>query len=112
LRRWEELRSELDQASIAIVTVSSDTPDEIKQGRRKHGLGATMLADPELSVADEFNLINPENMTPRGLRKPMPIPTTFLVDAKGMVRWIDQSDDYMLRSAPERVLAAIRENLA
>jgi peroxiredoxin len=111
LRRWEELRLELDRAGIEVVTVCSDTPNEIKVGRRKHGLHATMLADPELKITGEFNLINPENMTPKGLRAPMPIPTTFLVDAGGVVRWIDQSDDYMVRSAPELVLAAIRAHL-
>ena len=41
----------------------------------------------------------------------MPIPTTFLVDATGKVRWIDQTDDYMLRSEPERVLAAIEASI-
>jgi len=91
--------------------VSSDTVEEIQAGRGKHGLQATMLADPDLKLAHEFNLINPENMTPKGLRAPMPIPTTFLVNAQGIVRWIDQTDDYMIRSSPERVLAAIRANL-
>ena len=42
---------------------------------------------------------------------PLPIPTTILVDADGIVRWIDQATDYMRRSDPERVLAAIRAAL-
>jgi len=42
----------------------------------------------------------------------LPIPVTFLVDAEGIVRWIDQAEDYQIRSHPERVLGAIRENLA
>jgi peroxiredoxin len=93
------------------VTVCPDTPDEIRTGRRKHGLEAEMLSDPDLALAREFNLINPRNMTPKGLGKPLPIPTTFLVDATGVVRWVDQTDDYMLRSQPEHVLAAIQSNL-
>jgi peroxiredoxin len=111
LRRWEELRLDLDRAGIEIVTISSDTPEEIRVGRIKHGLRATMLSDPHLEITRRFNLINPENLTPKGLRAPMPIPTTFLVDGEGIVRWIDQADDYMVRSAPERVLAAIRAYL-
>lgn len=111
MRRWEELRLDLDQAGIEIVTVSSDTPAEIRAGRVSHGLKATMLADPDLEITGRMNLVNPSNLTPRGLRAPMPIPTTFLVDRDGVVRWVDQSDDYMIRSAPDRVLAAIRANL-
>ena len=54
---------------------------------------------------------NPTNVTPKGLRG-MPIPTTFLVDAAGTVRWIDQAENYQVRSAPDRVLASLREALA
>ena len=38
----------------------------------------------------------------------MPIPTTLLVDAQGVVQWIDQAEDYQVRSNPDRVLEAIR----
>jgi peroxiredoxin len=110
LRRWEELRPELDARSVALVAVCTDTPDEIRKGRGKHGAQVVLLSDRDLAVTDRYNLRNPRNVTPRGLR-PMPIPTTFLVDARGFVRWIDQSDDYMLRSDPQRVLAALRESL-
>ena len=40
----------------------------------------------------------------------MLIPTTFLVDAQGILRWIDQATDYQVRSNPARVLAAIEAN--
>ena len=36
---------------------------------------------------------------------------TLLVDAGGVVRWIDQSTDYQVRSNPERVLGALSEHL-
>ena len=74
-------------------------------------MNATLLADPDLVVTDQFNLRNPFNISPLGVGG-LPIPTTFLVDADGIVRWIDQTDDYMLRSQPDRVSQAIKENLA
>ena len=61
-------------------------------------------------MTDQFNLRNPKNLSPRGIGG-LPIPTTFLVDANGIIRWIDQTDDYMLRSQPERVLLAIKQGL-
>lgn len=112
LRRWEELRPELDARGIAVVTVCSDSAEQIRRGRAKHGLRATMLPDPALVITDRYNLRNPKNFAPKpGIIIPLPIPTTILVDAGGIVRWIDQASDYMHRSDPERVLSAIRATL-
>jgi peroxiredoxin len=110
LRRWEELRPELDARGIQIVTLSTDTPEQIAKQRGGHGAKAIMLSDADLAVTDRFNLRNPKNLAPGGIR-PMPIPTTILVDADGIVRWIDQSTDYQSRSDPARVLAAIEAAL-
>lgn len=112
LRRWEELRTELDARQIAIVAVCADSAEKIRAGRGKHGLRAIMVPDPELVVTDRYGLRNPKNFALKsGVIVPLPIPTTILVDAGGTVRWIDQATDYMVRSDPERVRAAIRANL-
>jgi peroxiredoxin len=110
LRRWEDLRPELDARGIALVAISADTPERIRAGRAKHGAKATLLADPELAVTEQFGLVNRKGLAPGGLRR-LPIPTTLLVDAGGVVRWIDQAADYQVRSHPDRVLAAIRRTL-
>ncbi len=112
LRRWEEMRSELDARGVVLVTVCADTAEAIRAGRGKHGLAATMLPDPELAITDRFGLRNPRNFAPKpGLILPLPIPTTILVDAAGIVRWIDQATDYMHRSDPDVVLGAVRDHL-
>jgi peroxiredoxin len=110
LRRWEGLRPELDARGIALVALSADTPEQIRAGRAKHGARATLLADPELVVTRQYGLLNRKGLSPSGIRV-LPIPTTILVDAAGVVRWIDQATDYQVRSHPERVLAAIRGTL-
>jgi hypothetical protein len=33
----------------------------------------------------------------------------LLVDERGIIRWIDQTDDYKVRSSAERVLAAVAD---
>jgi peroxiredoxin len=43
LRRWEELRSELDARDVAIVTVCSDTAEQIRAGRAKQVLFGMMV---------------------------------------------------------------------
>jgi peroxiredoxin len=100
----------LDLRGIALVAISSDTPEQIRAGRAKHGAQATLLADPELRVTKQYGLLNRKGLAPGGIRR-LPVPTTILVDASGIVRWIDQATDYQVRSHPERVLAAIRRTL-
>jgi peroxiredoxin len=112
LRRWEELRPELSARGVEIVAICADTPRQVKAGRRKHGAKGVMLSDPDLVVTDLYNLRHDRTIAPR---QPMitglPIPTTILTDADGIVRWIDRSGDYQIRSNPDRVLAAIDRNI-
>ncbi len=82
--------------------------------KRRHRLGMIMLSDASLSVVDLYNLRHERGIatTPRrGIFRPLAIPTTILVDKDGIVRWIDQTDDYRIRSDAERVLAAVRDAL-
>lgn len=41
----------------------------------------------------------------------LPVPVSLLVDANGKVLWIDRSENYQRRPAPDVVLAALREHL-
>ncbi len=112
MRRWEELRPEFDARGVRIVTVSTDTPEELRKGRPKHGLGALMLSDRDLTVTDRFGLRNRgiHSGVPGGA-KALPVPTSILAGSDGTVLWMDQSENYQRRSAPEVVLGALRDHL-
>lgn len=92
--------------------MSTDTPEEIRSGRGRHGLQAVMLSDRDLSVTDRFGLRNRgfHSGIP-GRAKALPVPTSILADADGRVLWVDRSENYQRRSDPDRVLAALREHL-
>ena len=99
---------------MRIVTVCTDTPEQIRKGRRKHGLHGVMLSDRELAVTDRFGLRNtgvhsgpPPPVGPKAL----PVPTSLLVGDDGRVLWMDQSDNYQRRSDPDHVLGALRAHL-
>ena len=96
-----------------MLTVSTDHPEEIRMGRRVHGLQATMLSDRTLAVTEAFGLRNQgaHSGNPRDEIEALPIPTSLLVDANGEVLWMDVSDNYQRRSGPEVVLAALRAHL-
>ena len=105
------MRSELDAWGVRMVAISTDSPEQIRAGKDKHGARAVLLADPELRVTRALGLENTAlAVKPPGLPG-LPIPTTILADASHVVRWIDQAADYQVRSAPERVRAALVEAL-
>jgi Peroxiredoxin len=97
---------------VRIVTVSTDTPEEIAEKRGKHGLRALMLSDRHLEATDRFGLRNRGvHSGPPGGARALPVPTSLLIDAAGTVLWMDQSENYQQRSDPQRVRAALREHL-
>jgi peroxiredoxin len=112
LRRWEELRPELDRRGVQIVAISTDTPQGIRDGRAQHGLKARMLSDRDLAVTDAFGLRNQGiHSGPPSGAEALPVPTSLLIDGDGKVLWMDQSENYQLRSGPDSVLAALRTHL-
>jgi peroxiredoxin len=96
---------------VQLVTLCIDTPEKIRKGMGMHGAKAVMLSDRDLSVTRLYNLENTARKVNFWNRAGLPIPTTILADREGIVRWIDQSDDYRVRSQPDRVLRALREGL-
>ena len=98
---------------MRIVTICTDTPDQIKAGHKRHKLGAQMLSDRELEVTDRFGLRNHgfHSGMPGGA-KALPVPTSILADGDGKVLWMDQSENYQRRSDPDYVLGALRAHLS
>lgn len=71
---------------------------------QKHGFTPRMLSDASLAVTDLYNLRHSDGKTP--------IVTTILIDATGIVRWIDLAPDYRKRNDGKFVLAHVTEALA
>ena len=97
---------------MQVVAISADLPEEIREGRRHHGLHGLMLSDRDLAVTDAFGLRNQGTHSgPPSGAEALPVPTTLLIDRDGKVLWIEHSENYQRRSGPEDVLAAIRSRL-
>ncbi len=98
---------------MQVLTVSTDHPEEIRKGRRAHGLQAVMLSDRSLEVTDAFGFRNQgaHSGPPNDDIEALPVPASVLVDADGKVLWMDISANYQRRSGPEVVLAALQEHL-
>ena len=99
---------------VELVAISPDTLRESSRGKRRNQLGMQVLADPDLKVIDLYGLRHEKALgAPRDGSpvRSLAIPTTVLMDAEGVVRWIDQADDYRVRSDANRVLEAVHRHL-
>ena len=62
-----------------------------------------LLSDPDHRVIDRYGLFTPDESR----RRPVPHPTTLVIDRRGVVRWKFVEIDYRIRPEPEDILAAL-----
>lgn len=116
------MRPLLERYGVTVIALSKDTQEIARKHRERDGLGFTLLSDPDLAVIKRFGLLHEgavEFQTffladhfplgwPTGFKQ-MAIPTTLLLDENGIVRWIDQADDYRLRGDHTRTENALKK---
>lgn len=97
-----------------MVAISADTHDATAAAVQKHGYTMTMLSDESLAVVNQYNLRHDKAIATdmkRKIVRSLVVPTTLLVGADGLVKWIDQAVDYRVRSDADRVLEAVESAL-
>ena len=62
-----------------------------------------LLADPGNAVINRYGVFNPDGA------RPIPHPTTLVIDKQGVVRWKFIEIDYRIRPTNEDILAAVAE---
>ena len=79
------------------------TGESLKLCRAK-GFTYPFLSDPQAEVIRSYGLLHP-----KGGENGQDIarPAEFFVDASGIVRWVNLTDDVRVRARPEVVLKAI-----
>lgn len=112
----------LGKQQISVVALSKDTVAEAAVHKKRDGLSLELLADPKLEVIRKYGLehhkalnLKTGSLTFFGIPvafvpsfKTMAIPTTMLVDEEGVIRWIDQADDYRVRGDDARIREAVQ----
>ena len=94
-----------------MVTICTDTPEQIQKGYRMHRLGAVMLSDRDLAVTDAFGLRNLGFHSGPYELEGLPVPTSMLIGSDGKVLWVDQAENYQRRNGPKVVQAALQRYL-
>ena len=116
------MHADLEEYGVNVVALSKDTVKEAATHKVRDELSLTLLSDPKLEVIRQYGVEHHKALgfTTGSLKlfgipfaftpsfKTMAIPTSLLVDENGVIRWIDQTDDYRLRSSEDRVLRAVK----
>ena len=124
LSAFNDMAPELEKFNVSIIALSKDTPSEAAVQKSRDSLNFPLLSDPDLKVIRQYGLEhhkalgqtkNPKKNIvgmPFGLApisfSAMAIPTSLLIDEQGVIRWVDQTDDYRLRSSTARVMEAVK----
>lgn len=106
MRSIEKNLDRLKEAGIRPVAISIDTPEESRNLAQEMGYTFTFLSDPNAEVIRRYDLVHAgagEN------GKDIARPAEFLVDSSGTVRWVNLTENYMVRARPEQILEAAKQ---
>jgi len=93
--------SDLERRGVRPVAISVDTPEESATLCKKAGYTYTFLSDPKAEVIRRDNLLHQgAGVNGRDIARP----AEFLVDASGVVRWRNLTEDFRVRATPEDIL--------
>jgi peroxiredoxin len=116
------MQPDLEKYDISVVALSKDTVEEAAIHKNRDQLSLKLLSDSNLDVIRQYGVEHHKALNfktgkfmvftiPLGFTpsfKTMAIPTTLLLDENGIIKWIDQADDYRIRSNSDRVLEAVK----
>jgi thioredoxin-dependent peroxiredoxin len=90
----------IEAAGGRLVAVSAAKPDEVDALVKRFGLTFPVLSDPDLRIAASYGVRQ------KGLD--IALPSTFVVDAGGIVRWVRVGKNPLDRPSTEEIVAALR----
>jgi len=119
-------KAEFDQIGVKLVAISVDLPTEEAKTQAKHSVPFPMLSDPKLKAHQAFRVVHvapePEQKALAGFgidlttysgeaHKSFAVPSIFLVDKQGVIRFVHVDEDYKTRPSVKQMLAIATKSL-
>jgi peroxiredoxin len=90
------------------VAISADSCEDSRKLCQSQGYTFHILSDPKAEVIHSYGVLHARaGMNGQDIARP----AEFLVDAAGVIRWVNLTEDLRVRARPESVLRAIDELL-
>ncbi len=93
---------------VQLVAVSVDSPEQNGRLRRRLGAEIEFLSDPDCRLIDQLDI---RQLRKQPGKRDLAIPSQFLVDGQGIIRWVYLPDTWRKRVPPRGVLQAISDHL-
>ncbi len=118
------MEAELSELGFPVVAISADRPAELAKSLEAKGLGYTLYSDSTLTAARSFGIVfqlddaEVARYASFGIdleaasgesHHQLPVPSVFLVEAGGTIRWVYSNPDYKVRPDNAKLLEAARE---
>jgi peroxiredoxin len=118
----EQLVPALATRGVGLIAVSPQQPDGSLSMQEKNELTLVVVSDPGNEIAGRLGILTAPSEAARDARMSMgldlavvnadgthalPMPTVAIVDAEGILRWIDVHPNYTTRTEPAAVLEAL-----
>ena len=105
MRSIQDSLERLEEAGIRPVAISVDTPEESRNPCQKAGYTLTFLSDPKAETIRRYDLVHAGQGTSG---QDIARPAEFLVDSSGTVRWVNLTENYLVRARPAQILEAAK----
>lgn len=118
----EHLVPALAERGVGLIAISPQRPDGSVSMREANELSYVVLSDPGNQIAGKLGILTAPSegavqaqaslgmdladINADGTRT-LPMPTVAIVDAQGVLRWIDVHANYATRTEPADILAAL-----
>ena len=115
------VESKLREQGFEIVFLSTDRPEILYSSLKAADIHYTLLSDSHLEAAKAFHVayhlddatlakqkqygVNLDETTGTPLHE-LPVPSVFIIDATGTIRYVYSNPDYTVRLASDALLAA------
>ena len=123
LRTYQaQLAGPLAERGVALVAISPQKPDGSLTMQETNGLGYAVVSDPGNQIAGQLGILTAPTIETAKAQaslgldvtsvnadgtNALPMPTVAVVDANGLLVWIDVHPNYATRTEPAEILDAL-----
>ena len=106
MRSFQQKLPEFEARGVRVVGISVDPPGISRSHAQKSGYTFPLLSDPDTKIIRRYDVLHP-GAGPKSAD--IARPAEFLLDANGIVRWVNLTENIAVRARPEQVLEALNQ---